>query len=166
MYDPGIANPSTGFSGANVNLDPTLRRGIELEMHALLGAGLTLSGNFQHVDARFREGINAGNEVTLVPRNTAATRLSWTAGAQSARVGVQWVASQRYGNDFANTCASRMPSYVTLDGRYALRLARWELALTGTNLTDKNYYSQAYGCASGIYPESGRQLTFSARYDF
>jgi iron complex outermembrane receptor protein len=166
MYDPTIANPATGGNGANVNLDPTLRRGVELEMRSQLTASFALSASFQHVDARFRAGANAGKEVVLTPRNTASTRLNWNHGPQSARAGAQWVASQRYGNDFANTCAARMPSYVTLDARYALRLAKWELALSGTNLGNKNYFSQAYGCASGIYPASGRQLDFSVRYDF
>jgi iron complex outermembrane receptor protein len=166
MYDPTIANPATGGNGANANLDPTLRRGIELEARSQLTASLGLSASFQHVDARFREGPNAGREVVLVPRNTASARLNWNNGPQSARAGIQWVASQRYGDDFANTCIARMPSYVTLDARYALRLAKWELALTGTNLADKNYFSQAYSCEGGIYPATGRQLTFSARYDF
>jgi iron complex outermembrane receptor protein len=166
MYDPTIANPVSGGNGANVNLDPTLRRGIELELRSQLNTALAFSANFQHIDARFRDGPNAGKEVVLVPRNSAGARLNWNAGAQSARVGVQWVASQRYGNDFANTCASRMPSYTTLDARYALRLARWELALNGSNLANKNYFSQAYGCESGIYPSPGRQLSLSARYDF
>lgn len=166
MYDPTIANPATGGNGANVNLDPTLRRGVELEMRSQLTASFALSASFQHVDARFRAGANAGKEVVLTPRNTASARLNWNHGLQSARAGVQWVASQRYGNDFANTCAARMPSYVTVDARYALRLAKWELALSGTNLGNRNYYSQAYGCASGIYPASGRQLDFSVRYDF
>jgi iron complex outermembrane receptor protein len=166
MYDPTIANPATGGNGANANLDPTLRRGIELEARSQLTASLGLSASFQHVDARFREGPNAGREVVLVPRDTASTRLNWNSGPQSARAGVQWVASQRYGDDFANTCIARMPSYVTLDARYALRLEKWELALTGTNLGNKNYFSQAYSCEGGIYPATGRQLTFSARYDF
>ncbi|MDB5992181.1 MAG: outer rane hemin/siderophore receptor protein [Herbaspirillum sp.] len=166
MYDPTIANPATGGNGANVNLDPTLRRGVELEMRSQLTGGLALSASFQHVDARFRAGANAGKEVVLTPRNTASARLNWNNGAQSAHIGGQWVASQRYGSDFANTCAARMPSYVTLDARYALRLAKWELALSGTNLGNRNYFSQAYGCAGGIYPASGRQLDFSVRYDF
>jgi iron complex outermembrane receptor protein len=166
MFDPTIANPVSGGDGANVNLDPTLRRGVELELRSQLNTALTLSANFQHIDARFKEGPNAGKEVVLVPRNSAGVRLNWNAGAQSARVGVQWVASQRYGNDFANTCASSMPSYTTLDARYALRMAKWELALNGSNLADKNYFSQAYGCESGIYPSPGRQLSLSARYDF
>ena len=112
-------------------------------MRSQLTASLALSGSFQHVDARFRAGANAGKEVVLTPRNTASARLNWNHGPQSARAGVQWVVSQRYGNDFANTCAARMPSYVTVDALYALRLAKWELALSGTNLGNRNYFSQA-----------------------
>jgi iron complex outermembrane receptor protein len=40
------------------------------------------------------------------------------------------------------------------------------VALSGLNLTDKNYYSNAFGCRSGIYPSDGRQVKLSARYDF
>ncbi|RXZ33345.1 TonB-dependent receptor [Oxalobacteraceae bacterium CAVE-383] len=166
MYDPTVANPATGGNGANVNLDPTVRRGIELEWRGQLSTALALSANFQHIDAHFREGSNAGREVVLAPRNSAGARVNWQAGAHSARVGVQWVASQRYGSDFDNTCAARMPAYATLDARYAWRMNRWEFALNGANLTDRNYFSQAYSCQGGIYSAPGRQVALSARYDF
>ena len=156
IYDPTIANPVTGGNGANVNLSPTLRRGLELEARSQLNAALAFSMNFQHVAARFRSGPNAGKEMVLVPRNTAGARLHWHAGRHTAWVGMLWAARQRYGSDFDNSCASRMPAYVTLDARYALRLAHWELAASGSNLGNKNYFSQAYSCAGGIYPAAGR----------
>jgi iron complex outermembrane receptor protein len=81
-------------------------------------------------------------------------------------VGAQWVDSQRYGNDFTNACAARVPSYTTFDARYAVKLGAWELAATGLNLADRHYFSNAFGCQSGIYPSDGRQLKLSARYDF
>ncbi|MDB5774927.1 MAG: TonB-dependent receptor [Herbaspirillum sp.] len=165
MYDPTVDNPG-GFQGANVNLDPTQRRGVELEMRTQLREDLDLNASFRHIDARFRSGVNAGKEVVLVPRNTASARLNWKSGPHSARIGAQWVSRQRYGSDFTNTCAAQMPSYVTVEGRYAITVARWELALTGVNLGNRQYFSQAYGCQSGIYPEAGRQLILSARYDF
>ena len=72
----------------------------------------------------------------------------------------------RYGSDFANTCAARVRSYHTVDGRYARRLGAWEFAVAGLNLLDEHYFSNAFGCRSGIYPSSGRQLKASVRYDF
>jgi iron complex outermembrane receptor protein len=160
MYNPTIF--------ANTNLPASKRNGVELEANTRLFTDYTLSANMQHVSARITDGPNAGNEMVLVPRNTASLRLNWLPGTMhSANVGVQWVGSQRYGNDFNNSCAARMPSFTTLDGRYALHIGAWEFALTGTNLTDKQYFSSAFGaCQNGIYPDMGRQLKVSARYNF
>ncbi|MGB7481837.1 MAG: TonB-dependent receptor [Burkholderiaceae bacterium] len=151
----------------NVNLDATRRGGIELALHWKLDPQFTALANFQHVDATYADGPNAGREVTLVPRNTLTARLNWDSGrGQNADLGLQWVGEQRYGNDFDNACPARMPSYTTLDARYAQRFGQWELAIAGSNLTGRDYFSRAYGCRGNIYPDPGRQLKLTARYDF
>jgi iron complex outermembrane recepter protein len=159
FYDP------TAF--ANTNLDPTRRQGFEIDAEAQLAAGWRASGHLQHVDAKFTAGPNAGREMVLVPKNVLTARLAWLPGnGQTADFGAQWVDSQRYGSDFDNRCAARMPSYVTFDARYAVKLGAWEVAVNGLNLADRHYFSNAFGCQSGIYPSDGRQLKLSARYDF
>lgn len=164
-YDPTL---NFGFGG-NTNLDPTRHQGVEVEGRLRVTDAVVLSANYQHVEAKFTEGAYAGKELALVPRNTLGTRVNWKSGNQSADAGVRYVASQRSGGDFANTCA-RMPSYTTFDARYALRVQSWEFALSSTNLGDRHYYSQAYSCTGatigGIYPEDGRAVKFTARYDF
>ncbi|KAF1043763.1 MAG: Fe(3+) dicitrate transport protein FecA [Herbaspirillum frisingense] len=164
-YDP---TANFGF-GANSNLDPTRHQGVELEGRLRVSESVTLSAMYQHIDAKFVDGVNSGKELALVPKNTLSTRVNWKSGNQSADAGVRWVDRQRMGNDFSNTCA-KMPSFTALDARYAVRVNAWEFALTGTNLADRKYYSQAYGCTggavSGIYPENGREVKFTARYDF
>jgi iron complex outermembrane receptor protein len=163
FYDPTL----NGGWGANTNLDPTERKGFEIDAEAEIAAGWRASAHAQHVIARFTEGPNAGREVVLVPKNVLTARLTWVPGnGQSADVGAQWVDSQRYGSDFTNACAARVPSYATLDARYAVKLGAWEVAATGLNLADRHYFSNAFGCQSGIYPSDGRQLKLSARYDF
>ena len=163
FYDPTL----NGGWGANTNLDPTERKGFEIDAEAEIAAGWRASAHAQHVIARFTEGPNAGREVVLVPKNVLTARLAWVPGnGQSADVGAQWVDSQRYGSDFTNACAARVPSYATFDARYAVRLGAWEVAATGLNLADRHYFSNAFGCQSGIYPSDGRQLKLSARYDF
>ncbi|GAB3463995.1 TonB-dependent receptor [Massilia terrae] len=160
-------DPTINGWGANTNLDPTRRQGVEIDGQAALAQDWRISGHLQHVDASFTAGPNAGREMVLVPRNTLSARLAWVPGnGQSADVGAQWVSSQRYGNDFSNSCGARIPSYATLDARYARQLGPWELAVAGNNLTDRQYYSNAFGCKSGIYPSDGRQLKLSARYAF
>ena len=163
FFDPTV---SGGF-GANVNLDPTRRQGIEVEAGTRVTAAWRLSAQWQHVNARFTEGVNAGKEMVMVPDNVVSARLSWLpASGQSADIGMQWASEQRYGGDFTNTCSAQIPSYTTFDGRYAKRVGAWEFAIVGNNLTNKRYFSNAYGCKSGIYPNDGRQLKISARYDF
>ncbi|OWY36547.1 TonB-dependent receptor [Herbaspirillum aquaticum] len=164
-YDP----TANGGFGANSNLAPTRHQGVELEARVQLTGTLGWNATYQHIDARFDQGDNSGKQLALVPANTLSTRLNWKSGPQSADVGARWVDRQRMGNDFANTCA-RMPSFTTFDARYAVRVSAWEFAVTGTNLADRKYYSQAYDCSggsvSGIYPEDGRAVKFTARYDF
>ncbi|MEH6436739.1 TonB-dependent receptor family protein [Massilia sp. DD77] len=161
FYDPTI-----GW-GANTNLDPTRRQGVEVEGRAALGAAWRLTGQWQRVDAEFTAGPNAGREMVLVPKNVVTARLAWVPGSShSADIGVQWVDKQRFGSDFSNGCNARIPSYTTVDARYAYRLGAWEAALSGLNLLDRGYYSNAFGCRSGIYPSDGRQLKLSLRYAF
>jgi iron complex outermembrane receptor protein len=159
FYDP------TAF--ANTNLDPTRREGFEIDAEAQLATSWRASAHLQHVKASFTEGPNAGREMVLVPKNVLTARLAWLpAAGQSADLGAQWVDRQRYGSDFDNSCAARMPSYVTFDARYAARFGPWEFAVAGLNLADRRYFSNAFGCRSGIYPSDGRQMKLSARYDF
>jgi iron complex outermembrane receptor protein len=162
-------DPTVNF-GANTNLDPTRRQGFELDAEQKIDAAWAVSAHYQHVQAKFRAGVNDGKEMVLVPKNTVTARLAWTGQGQNADVGVQWTDKQRYGDDFANQCKAEMPSFATLDARYARQFGQWEWAVSGQNLTDKEFYSQAYSCVygvnKGIYPSNGRQLKISARYEF
>jgi iron complex outermembrane receptor protein len=162
FYDPTLNN---GY-GANTNLDPTQRKGVELDAEAALAAGWRASLHAQHVLAQFTDGPDRGRDMVLVPKNVLTARVAWTGERQSADVGTQWVDSQRYGGDFTNTCSSRIPSYATFDARYAIKLGAWEAAINGLNLADRHYFSNAFSCRGGIYPSDGRQLKLSARYTF
>jgi iron complex outermembrane receptor protein len=171
LKDEIFYDPSAGAFGANVNLDPTRRQGIEIDAMTRIGADWRLSAHLQHIQAKFTEGANAGKEMVLVPKNILSARLSWVpADGQSADIGAQWVGTQRYGSVFDNSCPTRaVPAFATLDGRYARKLGAWELALSVLNLTDKQYFSNAFmgfGCSQGVYPANGRQMKISARYDF
>jgi len=153
--------------GANSNLDPTRRQGIALESAYRLSRQFNLSAQAQHVDATFTSGVNAGKELVLVPKNVITAHLNWLPGdGQNAWVGTQWVDAQRYGGDFSNTCGTLIKSHATLDARYAQTLGSWEWSVAGSNLTDRHYFTNAYGCMTGIYPDDGRQMKVSLRYSF
>ncbi|MES2740952.1 MAG: TonB-dependent receptor [Pseudomonadota bacterium] len=160
-------DPTAGRFGSNVNLDPTRHQGVELDGSAALGPDWRVSGHAQHARATFTAGPNSGKEMVLLPNNIVTARLAWLGRAgHRAELGVQWTDRQRYGGDFDNSCAARMPAYTTVDARYARVLGAWELAVSGLNLADRRYAGNAFGCRAGIYPGDGRQVKASARYDF
>ena len=167
-YDPIIANPNSwnGF-GANVNFDPTLRQGIELEAAHTLSPVLTLQVNAALRQARFTDGAYSGRDIPLVPHQTLAIRADWRPlTGHSINGGVSWVASQN--PDFNNAC--HMPRYTVADLRYGYQWNKAELSLGVNNLFDSKYYTLAYRCTAGvtqgIYPEAGRSVTAALRYKF
>jgi len=158
-------DPTIGY-GVNTNLDPTRRQGFEIDAQMDVMPRVRASAHLQHVSASFTGGPNAGRDMVLVPKNVLSARLAWLGEGQSADIGAQWVDKQRYGDDFTNGCAARIGGYTTFDARYAHKFGPWELAVTGANLADHRYFSNAFSCQGGIYSSDGRQLKLSARYDF
>jgi len=160
-------DPTAGAFGANINFDPTQRRGLELEVAQQVNSTLQVRANGAVRRATFRSGSLAGNDVPLTPRKSLALRADWKfLPDQQLSTAVNMVASQH--PDYANSC--RMSGYITADARYAYQWgpAQWALGLN--NLTDRKYYTQAYRCSAGvtqaIYPEAGRSLTASVRVQF
>ncbi|NML45302.1 TonB-dependent receptor [Ramlibacter sp. G-1-2-2] len=165
-FDPNAVGPFGPF-GANVNFDPTRRQGLEVDAQHALTRTVGMRVNAAWREATFRSGPYAGNDIPLAPHATLAVRADWTPVAnQRVSGGVAWVSSQH--PDFANTCS--MPSYTTADARYAITYKMAEFALGVTNLFDRKYYTQAFGCVAGtttsIYPEAGRAFTASVRVQF
>ena len=166
-YDPKAVGPSSiyGFDGANVNYDPTRREGFELEVVHAVAAALKLRLNAALRRSRFSEGPYAGRDVPLTSRRTLTMRVDWSpADGHKVGAGVSLASSQS--PDFENLC--RIPGHATADLRYAYRWARTELSLGVANLTDRKYFTQAFGCSAAgetgaIYPEPGRMFTTAVR---
>lgn len=164
-YDPDAPGPFG--SGANINLDPTRRQGLEIDGDWQISKTLSLGTRLAVRRSTLREGPYSGKDVPLAPRRILAVRADWMPLAgHRVSGGVNIVGSQH--PDFANAC--HMPSYTTADARYAVQSKNAELSFGVGNLFDRNYYTQAFGCASGqttsIYPEAGRTFTASFRSTF
>jgi iron complex outermembrane receptor protein len=159
--------PGPWGSGANVNLDPTRRQGLELEGRYAVRPNVNVRLNAALRDARFVSGSYAGNNVPLVPGKTLALRADW-APAPGHRIdtGLNLVSAQN--PDMGNLCS--MPGYATLDARYSYQYRNAEFSMGVNNLTDRKYYTQAFTCSAGvtagIYPEAGQWVTASARLHF
>lgn len=148
---------------SNVNLDPTEHRGLELEGRTQLSKAVTLRANAATRQNVFVEGTSAGKEIYLTPRQSAAVYADYGFAANhSLSLGVVSVSSQYV--DRANTCS--VPAYTTVDSRYVYRRDRLELSFAVNNVADAKYYTYAYGCTSGIYPEAGRSIQANMKYQF
>jgi iron complex outermembrane receptor protein len=166
-FDPNGVGTFGPF-GANVNLSPTRRQGIEVEAMRELTRAVAVRVNAAVRQSTFLSGPYAGNDVPLSPRRTLAVRGDWSPVAgQRLTGGVQWVGTQT--PQFDNAC--RMPAYTTVDARYAVDWRNAEFSLGVSNLLDKRYYTQAFGCTpagqvTSIYPEAGRAVTAAVRVNF
>ncbi|HUK04983.1 MAG TPA: TonB-dependent receptor [Burkholderiales bacterium] len=175
IYFSPLVVPTGGFfPGANTNLSPTRREGLELAGQAPLAADLTLSGTANFQSARFRSGVYggvdvSGKDVPLVPSAIANLQLAWNFAPKSqALASLSYAGRQRYDNDQANTFPQKMPSYTLLDLKLSRRLADWTLSAAVNNVFDKAYYSYAivnsFACATAVcaYPQIRRSFFVSA----
>ncbi|MGC2520679.1 MAG: TonB-dependent receptor [Burkholderiales bacterium] len=164
--------------GANTNLSPTRRTGVELFGSLRLSSEFELSGNVIYQTAKFTTGVYGGIDVTgkdipLVPRALANLRAAWQFAPKTQMVAaVSYVGRQRYDNDQDNAFAGLMPSYFLADLKLARAVAGWKLSAAINNLFDKKYYSygivNAFGCATPVcaYPQAGRTLFAGAEHAF
>jgi len=162
-----------GYDGAqyaNVNLDPTRRRGAEVEVSWKLGAMGSVKLAQSYIDARFTSGAYAGNELPLVSRNKTSIQASWNAsnlGEYSALV--HYVDSRHFDGDYGNA-GGMLGGYTTLDLQGAWDLKPWRITVKLLNAFDRKYAPEAVFSGStsrySYWPADGRALFVSARYAF
>ncbi len=162
--------------GANINLPPTRRRGLELETAFKLGENIDLFANYTLVEAKFRSGMFGGADVTgkdvpLVPKNSLSLGGSWKIAGKTRISGVlKYVGKQRFDNDQANTFSQSMPTYTTADFKLTHETGGWLLSAGIKNLLNEKYFSygiiNAAGTSFNAYPAPERSLFVSAQYNF
>jgi iron complex outermembrane receptor protein len=172
MFVPGALIPPFG---ENINLPPTKRVGEELTAKWRPLAALDINAFYTHMHAWFRGGSFDGidlsqREVPMVPRQRANLSADWRVTERDAvNLGWQYVGSEVYDNDQANTFGSRMPSYSLIDAKYTRHIGNVDLSLIGNNLTNRGYLAYGVigaGGASNVYPARRRGLFASATVKF
>lgn len=168
-------NPLFPPFGANLNLSPTRRQGLELDMQWTPVPRTRLFANLALIDAEFRSGVYggvdvSGNEIPLVPRRTLAAGASWRIGARTTLAAfARHVGPQRFDNDQANTFIE-MPAYTTIDLKLDHETRGWLISATARNLANEKYFSygirNAAGTSFNAYPAPERSVFVSAQYRF
>ena len=168
-------NRLVGGFGANVNLSPTSRKGIELEAKQKVSSALDITARYTRTEAKFREGIYggvnvAGHDVPLVPKDRLGLNVGWKIDPKTKlNYNLSFVGQQRFDNDQANQF-KLMPSYSISDVKVSHDLGSWRLAIGVNNLFNKNYFSYAITNSTytsfNAYPDVGRNGYVSAEYRF
>ncbi len=176
IYFSPLALTPAFFPGANVNLSPTRRAGIELSASWAATRSLDVAGYLNLQRANFRSGVYggidvSGRDVPLVPRTLAAVRATWRPmHAMQINGAVRFVGEQRYDNDQANQFPRLMPAYALADLNLSYEFGAWRFAGGVRNLFDRKYFSYGiinnFTCAtpSCVYPEAGRTMFASAEF--
>jgi iron complex outermembrane recepter protein len=167
VYRNSLSNEIAFFGGSNVNLDPTLRQGIEADLTIPFTNELQFQPHFSARKAEFRRGLNSGKSVPLVSPQIIGLRVLGAVTDKHLISGGANVTAAQY-VDNNNTC--RVPAYATFDARYTYRSRELEASFGVANLLDKRYFATAYGCLNGlpasVYPEIGRAVAAKLKVAF
>ena len=161
----------------NMNLAPTIRYGAELSGTHHYTDALLVSANYTYTVAKFREGtyggINvAGNNIPLVPKHHLSLSSSWELREKTVlSAALDHVGEQYFDNDQANTFATKMPAYTTVDVKLIHRSGRWLTTAAVNNLFNTSYFTYAVASTStagkfNAYPMRDRNFAVSASYEF
>lgn len=154
----------------NRNLEPTQRRGVELELGTEFESATSIDFSYTYQQATFREGAYEGKRVPLVPSQNSSLALGQSL-SESLKVSALLNHTGRYymDNDQLNA-TQRASSYTTLDFKLALKLTPLDLQLALNNVFDRKGYSYAIrGATPGAfdaYPLPDRNANIRLSYDF
>lgn len=155
----------------NVNLDPTRRYGLELQGRQPLNRHWTVHGSYTYARAQFRDGVNDGKDVPLVPRHAASVGLEWQPRSDwlMSVIG-RYVGEQRMENDEANT-AAKIPDFTLVDVLLARETGDWRFEARINNLFDREAYDFAVASSFtagrfAAYPLPERNFSLTVRRSF
>lgn len=158
--------------GANINLDPTRRFGVENSATLRLSDSLRLKGGLTYTRATFREGIYAGNDVPLVSRWTGNVGLNWDAYRKLAVFDavLRYVGERRMDNDQANF-QPLIPAHTTLDVRLGGEWKNLFWSFAVQNVFNVLYFDYAVASSAtfgryNAYPLPGRTYMVKAGATF
>ena len=158
---------------ANINLEPTRRRGIDLDGSHRLSRQLLLGGVLSYKHAEFVSGTHSGHAIPMVPRQTASLRAVWSLASQhTVSAYANLLGSQYVAGDFNNQLP-KIGGYSTADVRYAYKTRNLETSVMVRNLFNRGYFSYATDVAPGrdpklisLYPDNLRNFMAVVKYTY
>ncbi|MEP7029953.1 MAG: TonB-dependent receptor [Pseudolabrys sp.] len=158
--------------GANINLDPTQRFGVENAATLRLSDAVRLKGGLSYTRATFREGMYAGNDVPLVSRWSGNIGAAWDIYQKYLTIDavVRYVGARRMDNDQANF-QPLIPAHITADVRLGGEIDKFSWSVAVQNLFNVLYFDYAVASSAtfnryNAYPLAGRTYMVKAGATF
>ena len=158
--------------GANINLDPTRRFGVENSASYAITDTLRLKGGVTYTRATFRQGIFAGNDVPLVSPWTANIGVSADLYQKYLVFDavLRYVGDRRMDNDQANF-QPLIPAHTTVDVRLGGQVQNFFWSASMQNLFNALYFDYAVASSAtfgryNAYPLPGRTFLVKAGATF
>jgi outer membrane receptor protein involved in Fe transport len=147
----------------NRNYDqPTVRKGIELDVRFYPLDWLYLWGNYTYMDATFEE---TDTFVPLVPQNQAHIGLEWQVTDAFVLAAVANFAGSRFdGDDLNNNRFQKIPAYQTVDAKLTYDYRRLRIFGGVNNLFDELYSTVAF--SANYYPMPTRSYYAGLEWTF
>jgi iron complex outermembrane receptor protein len=167
--DNEIAYEPNSFQ--NINLDKTKHKGIEFSAEYAVNSKFDVGFNYTYLNAEFTEGVNDGNQLTLIPNHQYTLLLSATLPADvNAKVAWNYISNSYFASDASNSFGRKIPAYQTVDLKLSKQVNQLELALAINNIFDESYYNYAINSTTAnifnAYPLPERNASLSVAYTF
>lgn len=164
-YDSSQANYFNTGRGRYQGVELAARYGLPLE-------GVSLFLNYTLLDAEYREGLNAGNQVSFTSRHSLASGVEYETGDHQLRLTVHGQ-SEQFADDANTVVASadgkkgKIAGSVTADINYGFQAGPdMHLSIGVKNMFNHQSFSRSKDTNGGLYVTSPRQFTLAASYDF
>jgi iron complex outermembrane receptor protein len=167
--DNEIAFDANSFQ--NINLDKTKHKGLEFSAEYAVNSKFDVGFNYTYLNAEFIEGVNDGNQLTLIPNHQYTVLLSARLPTDmNATVAWNYISNSYFANDASNSFGRKIPAYQTVDLKLSKTIKQLELALAINNIFDESYYNYGVNSTSAnrfnAYPLPERNASLSVAYTF
>lgn len=162
-FDP-TANGPFGPFGANINLDPTRRRGISLTADSKLNDKLDAQLQVGLVDGKFTAGAFDGQRIPHVPKTSITGALNYKPLEQTnLAIESQYTGSKFADSDFNNT--SKVKAVLVHNFAVTQKWKDFSASVRVNNVLDKRYndYTVFFG-QPAFYPAAERNALLTVSY--
>ncbi len=164
-FDPTVADPFGGFTGANVNFSSTVHDGLILEGGYGLGPKWFVAGSYSYTDAYFDAGTFSGKQISGVSRHLLRATASYRIRSSlRAFLELQLNGDQFLSGDNANAKA-RQSGFGVLNLHVSYEYRGLSVSARVNNLLDRKY-NEVENAFGALFPAPERNFMLTTRYRF